>query len=307
MTVAKRAWPLWGTTAEVLVTDPRALDGACGLALRRLAAVSDACDRFRPDSELSRIRDRASAGVEVSPVLAGLVRVALEAARLTGGAVDPTLGSPERDTGEDRAIRLVHDRGRPLRAIARPRAAWERVHVDGGRLTMPDGIELDLDATAKAAAADAIAETIADRFGCGALVNLGGDLSARGPAPAGGWQVTVQDRPGDPAARVALGDGWGLATASSQRRSSRRGDERMQPGRARLAHRIRRGPLGDPGDHLRDGRHRARARSRRDAAIGGSPRPARARRRRHHPAERLARGAARRLTRINGCCHFLRP
>ena len=67
VTVAKRTLPLWGTTAEVLVTDPRALDGACGLALRRLAAVSDACDRFRADSELSRIRDRASAGVEVSP------------------------------------------------------------------------------------------------------------------------------------------------------------------------------------------------------------------------------------------------
>ena len=229
MTPAKRTWSLWGSTAEVLVTDPRALDAACGLAVRRLTAVSDACDRFRPDSELSRLRDRASTGVVVSPVLAALVRVALEAARLTGGAVDPTLGAPERGTAEDGGIRLVHDRGRPLRAIARPRAAWERVHVDGTRLTVPDGIELDLDLIAKAAAADAIAETIADRFGCGALVNLGGDVSARGPAPTGGWQVTVQDRPGDPAAQVALGDGWGLATASAQWRRRGRSDERLHP------------------------------------------------------------------------------
>jgi thiamine biosynthesis lipoprotein len=224
---AKRTWSLSGTTAEVLVTDPRALDAACALAVRRLTAVSDACDRFRPDSELSRLRDRASAGVDVSPVLAALVRVALEAARLTGGAVVPTLGAPQRDTAEDGGIRLVHDRGRPLRANARPRAAWERVHVDGTRLTVPDGVDLDLDVIARAAAADAIAETIADRFGCGALVNLGGDVSARGPAPAGGWQVTVQDRPGDPAAQVALGDGWGLATASAQWRS--RPDERLHP------------------------------------------------------------------------------
>ncbi|HEY0374503.1 MAG TPA: FAD:protein FMN transferase [Amnibacterium sp.] len=224
MTVAQRAWPVWSTTAEVLVTRPAVIDAACALARRRLDAVSDACDRFRDDSETSRLRDRAAHGVKVSPVLAGLVRVALEAARLSDGAVDPTLGAPLRSVGYDRDIRLVRDDGAPVRAVVRPVAAWRSVHVRGDVLTVPDGVELDLGATAKAAAADAIAETIADRFGCGALVNLGGDLSARGPAPVGGWQVLVQDLPGDPASRVALAEGWGLATSSTQRRSWRRGD-----------------------------------------------------------------------------------
>jgi FAD:protein FMN transferase len=227
MSVAKRTWPVWSTTAEVLVTDPAVLDAACRLAVHRLNAVSDACDRFRVDSELSRLRNRASEGVQVGPVLAGLVRVALEAARLTDGAVDPTLGSALRAVGYDRDIRFLFEDGSPVRPVARPLAAWERVHLDGDRLTVPDGIELDLGATAKAAAADAIAETIADRFGCGALVNLGGDLSVRGPAPTGGWQVVVQDLPGDPSSQVALEDGWAIATSSTQRRTWRRGGETM--------------------------------------------------------------------------------
>ncbi|HEV7623566.1 MAG TPA: FAD:protein FMN transferase [Amnibacterium sp.] len=226
MTIAQRTWPVWSTTAEVLVTRPAALDAACALAQRRLEAVSDACDRFRADSETSRLRDRAADGVRVSPVLAGLVRVALEAARLSDGAVDPTLGAPLRSVGYDRDIRLVPDDGRPIGAVGRPLAAWEQVHVSGDLLVVPDGVELDLGATAKAAAADAIAETIADRFGCGALVNLGGDLSARGPAPAGGWQVLVQDLPRDPASHVSLAEGWAIATSSTQRRTWRRGDGR---------------------------------------------------------------------------------
>src|SRR5881392_734447 len=45
--------------------------------------------RFRPDSEVSRLNDRAGRPVPVSPETMRLVRRAVEGARVTGGAVQP--------------------------------------------------------------------------------------------------------------------------------------------------------------------------------------------------------------------------
>jgi thiamine biosynthesis lipoprotein len=82
-------WTVWGTTARVVVTDPARVATAERLVRAELAAVDAACSRFRPDSELARL---AAGGGRVSPPLATLVTAALQAARDTGGDVDPTLG-----------------------------------------------------------------------------------------------------------------------------------------------------------------------------------------------------------------------
>src|SRR5207247_1367683 len=86
-------------------------------------------------------------------------------------------------------------------------------------------------ATAKAWAADRAAARIAGELGCGALVNLGGDIAVAGVAPPGGWRVRVQDvtgRPEDPpagpSAVIAIGSG-GLATSSTAARRWRRGGD----------------------------------------------------------------------------------
>jgi thiamine biosynthesis lipoprotein len=90
---------------------------------------------------------------------------------------------------------------------------------------MPAGVELDLGATAKAVAADRCASAIADELDTGVLVSLGGDIATAGRAPAGGWQVLVQDTDLDPAAHIALHHGSGLATSSTARRTWRRGPD----------------------------------------------------------------------------------
>jgi thiamine biosynthesis lipoprotein len=54
-------------------------------------------------------------------------------------------------------------------------------------------------------------------------VSLGGDIATAGPAPAGGWQVHVQDCADDPATQVSLPAGAAIATSSTVGRSWRRG------------------------------------------------------------------------------------
>jgi thiamine biosynthesis lipoprotein len=213
-------WSLWGMTARIVVTDAAALAEARRRAADHLDEVERACSRFRPDSEL--MLAQLVGGSAISQLLADLVGCALEVARLTDGAVDPTVGGPLYDLGYDRDIAdLEQPTGtEPHQAvIAHPRRDWRAVHLTrtpaGARLAVPAGTRLDLGATAKALAADHCAQTIAATLEVGVLVSLGGDIATAGPAPAGGWRVLVQDLPDDPAQLIGLPAGAALATSST--------------------------------------------------------------------------------------------
>ncbi|MEV0738165.1 FAD:protein FMN transferase [Streptomyces sp. NPDC050549] len=213
-----------GTTAVLLTADPGRADDALLILRAELAAVDAACSRFRPDSELSRVNAAAGNGpVPVSALLAEAVEVALRAAELTDGAVDPTVGPAVVALGYDRtfaevAARRPEDTG-PATS-PRPAPGWRSVRWDPALrlLRLPAGTTLDLGATAKALAADRAAHHAAAAVGCGVLVNLGGDLSAAGEPPYGGWRVAIADNHAGPAAswRAGIADDHTAPNAGTQ-------------------------------------------------------------------------------------------
>ncbi len=217
-------WPLWSTTARIVVTDPSVLPEAIGLVEEFLDAVDAACSRFRDDSQTRAVADARGRPVRVSPLLARYVAAGLQAARRTDGDVDPTLGASLAALGYDRDIAAVDGRGAVVPLKVRRRHTWRSVRLDGDLLTVPDGLELDLGATAKALAADETAALVAQHLRTGVLVDLGGDLATAGPAPGHGWSVQVQDRVGDPACVVAVPAGGALATSSTVSRRWRVGE-----------------------------------------------------------------------------------
>ena len=235
--VASADWRALGTQIWLLVTDPARLGAGRQLLEADLAEVDAACSRFRPDSELVTLDHAAgrAAGqpVPVSPLLAEAIAVALRAAQLTDGDVDPTVGAAMDAIGYDRDFALVPAAGPPVTLHVRAVPGWHQVHLDerAGVLTLPAGVRLDLGATAKAWAADRAAARLAAALGCGVLVGLGGDIAVAGEPPDGGWRIRVQDvtgRPEDPAdgpaAVVAIREG-GLATSSTTARRWQRGGD----------------------------------------------------------------------------------
>jgi len=228
-------WQALGTSVVLRVCDAAALAPARTAAERELDAIDRACSRFRADSELVRVNARAGRSTVVSALLLDALALALRAAELTGGDVDPTVGRALELAGYDRDFALLAaPRGEqhPPAVTVRVRSGWSAVELDtaSSAVTLPAGIALDLGATAKAWAADRAAAAAAACAGCGALLSIGGDIATCGPAPAGGWRVHVTDDhrsdPSAPGQTIAI-DGGGVATSSTATRRWSHGGHTM--------------------------------------------------------------------------------
>ncbi|GAA4725075.1 FAD:protein FMN transferase [Pedococcus ginsenosidimutans] len=231
-----------GTHHHLIVTRPETLGAAISVARDHLAELDAAVSRFRPDSEVSALA-RQHAGRDatalVSPVFAASLAAALRSARLTDGLVDPTVGGAVIASGYDDDLAVVRARtagpdgrttdgrttdGRTTDSRTEEHApvvpGWRSVDLDESlrRVRVPAGTVLDLGASAKAWAADAIAARLAASLDGGFLVNLGGDLAVSGELPADGWQVAVEGTAGE-VRQVVASHGQAFATSSTGRRT----------------------------------------------------------------------------------------
>jgi thiamine biosynthesis lipoprotein len=199
-----RSFRAIGTTATVVVQDADAADEAEWVLAAELEAIDVACSRFRDDSELQLVHRSAGRPVEVSELLFEALRVAVQAAERTGGAVDPTIGNAIAALGYDADLEEVRTRSpAPPRALG-PVAGFRHVQLQARRrsVRIPRGVRLDLGSTAKALAADRAASRIARAVGSGVLVSLGGDVAVAGPPPGGGWAVGIARESSTPAGLV---------------------------------------------------------------------------------------------------------
>lgn len=226
-------WRDWSCRVDLTLDADRAQLRRASDTLRSLMDdVAHAVSRFDPASELERVNAAAGRRVPVGALTLLLVRGALDAARVTDGAVDPTVGAALLAAGYDADLDDVRALGPRREGPVPPWADWRRVRVDTdlGLVGVPPGVRLDLGATAKAWTADEGARRVAALTGRRVLVGIGGDLAvggadATGSAPttsapttsAPTWDVRVGEHEGGPAQLVGLTHG-GIATSSTAAR-----------------------------------------------------------------------------------------
>jgi thiamine biosynthesis lipoprotein len=188
-----RSFRAIGTTATVVVQDAGVADEAARLLAADLEEIDLACSRFRPDSELQYVHDHAGTAVQVGLVLFEALRVAVDAAERTGGAVDPTIGNAIAALGYDADLDevLARPAGPPPALGSVAGYAHLQLNPAGRTVRIPRGVRLDLGSTAKALAADRSAARIERAVGSGVLVSLGGDVAVSGGPPPGGWAVGI--------------------------------------------------------------------------------------------------------------------
>jgi thiamine biosynthesis lipoprotein len=226
------AWRALGTSVHLL-TDGLDPILARGAVERVLDAVDGAYSRFRPDSELRIVQTRPGRETRISPLLADAIGTALRVARLTDGAVDPTVGRAMRAIGYDADFATIGTGPtgrRSLDVVLVPVPGWQAIQLDERARTVriPGTVELDLGSTGKALASDlAAVAALGGRPTGGVLVSLGGDIATAGQPPANGWRILMAedaDTPPDAEGDVVRLDGGALATSSTTVRRWRAAD-----------------------------------------------------------------------------------
>ena len=221
-----------GTGVTIVAAEPDALPGAVSAVEEVLSRIDLACSRFRPESDVSRINNAGGEWVRVSPLCIEAIEVALDAAQKTDGLVDPTVGCALDVCGYSQDFELVVKDGPPIRLTVNAVPGWHKVSINRkrGSVRVPPSVHLDLGATAKSLASDRAAAAAFAATDVGVLVSCGGDLTAAGDAPAGGWSIRVSEHHADPVeapGQTILFDVGGLATSGVTGRHWRRGDQTL--------------------------------------------------------------------------------
>lgn len=219
-----RSFTAIGTTNRIVTTDPTSIVPAYARAVAYLDDLDRVASRFRTDSEISRLTERARTTdltVPISPLLADVLSAVLTAARLTAGLVDPTVGAAVATLGYDDDIDVVRARRDTPASVPARVPGWRTVRLDRstGRpvLTIERGTVLDVGSVGKAYAADALANDLAARLPGGFLVDLGGDIAVGGTLPDDGWAIGVED-PTGALCQVVVSHGQAVTTSSTRKR-----------------------------------------------------------------------------------------
>ena len=186
----REAFDCFGSHCTVIVADGSEADATAGVlrARRLLLAWHGQFSRFAPDSELTRLNEDRGETVTVSPMMRRVVEAGIQAARATGGLVDPTLLTQIERAGyqshfEGPGLPLLAALAQaPARRPGQPseEANWRLVSTDRrtGSVTRPAGVRIDAGGIAKGVFADEIAAMLAgyEAF----VVDCGGDLRLGG-------------------------------------------------------------------------------------------------------------------------------
>ncbi len=216
-----------GTTVQAWLNVP---DAASATVLQQVPAwfetVEASLSRFRPSSELCYLNAHAGQWVRVMPMLFEVVRVAVQAADMTGGLVNPLILPALEAAGYDHDFDPVHFTPGVHSAVAFV-PDWREIQLDAAEscIYLPPESRIDLGGIAKGWIVQQVANRLAPLGPC--LVDAGGDMVARGkPAESeyDGWLVTVP-MPGDTTRCMLLKDAAVATSGVDYRRWARDGKE----------------------------------------------------------------------------------
>jgi len=199
-----------------------------------LETIEAQMSHFREHSALRRFaRSMRGDWMELPPEFARVMQTALEIARASQGAFDPTLGDAVDAWGFGAARHFSDpDFVLPAQNTAPRRADWARLVLDERhRLLQPGGVSLNLSAIAKGFAVDAVSEYLCRLGLVNHLVEVGGELRGVGMKPDfQPWWVALEQPAADcslPATRIAL-HGLAVATSGDYRRRYLAGGKHLQ-------------------------------------------------------------------------------
>lgn len=167
-------------------------------------------------SEIYRANHGGGDAVSLSEETRLLLAEALALCGDTGGALDVTVYPVVRAWGFTTGDYRVPEEAELSGLLEK--VGYAQVALDGSRLTLPEGVELDLGAVTKGWAGDRLMELFRSSGVTSAIVELGGNVQALGAKPDGSpWRVAVQAPEGGHAGVLEIVDKAVITSGGYQR------------------------------------------------------------------------------------------
>lgn len=190
-----RSFLMLGTVCKVTIYDNPSQE-AFDAAFARIGEIEEKMSLHKENSELEAVNAKAGEGMQaVSADTYSVIEEALEIAKLSDGAFDPTIGPLVEawDIGGDNPRKPPQEEIDSLL----PLVGYERVILDPATHSVglrDKDMVLDLGGIAKGYAADEVAKVLASFDVHSAIVNLGGNVLTVGSKPdKNPWKIGIQD------------------------------------------------------------------------------------------------------------------
>jgi thiamine biosynthesis lipoprotein len=207
-----------GSDAHVIIVG--AEPGLVDAAVERIRDLEQRWSRFLVDSEVSELNRKAGTFVPVSSETVTLIRRAMEAWHLSGGAFDPTVLGALHRAGYDQPFDQIVQ-APPFRVGSKSLlgVGAADIVIRGNSVRLPEATGFDPGGIGKGLAADLVCSELIAAGADGACVNLGGDVRVMGNGPeGGGWTIAVEHA-WSPLPIAVLGlAGGAVATSTTLRR-----------------------------------------------------------------------------------------
>jgi thiamine biosynthesis lipoprotein len=184
--------PHMGTLFKIILyaTDADSAENAASSAFE-LAGKLDACfSDYEADSELNRLHESRDA--VTSPELFDILTIAKNLCQKTDGAFDITTGNHTRNWRRARITGKLPTEKQI--ASAKATSGWRKLKLeaDTRRITLEQGVRIDLGGIAKGYAADAMLALLRRNGFPIASIAAGGDIAVSDPPPGKtGWKIAI--------------------------------------------------------------------------------------------------------------------
>ena len=161
-------------------------------ALKECGRYENLLSRTVEGSDVWRLNHAGGEPVQVSEDTLRILEAARQVSERSGGAFDVTI-APVSTMWDFTSDAAVLPDAEALRQAAE-RVDYTRVAVDGDKVTLPEGMMIDLGGIAKGYIADAVKAYLIQRGVKSGILSFGGNIVAIGKKPDGTpWKVGIQD------------------------------------------------------------------------------------------------------------------
>ena len=224
----------WSVSVVGVTVSQASTDRFQALVTRTIARVDRGMSTYREDSELSRFNKDPRALFEFSAETAAVIAQGVRVARASGGAFDPTVGPLVAAWGFGFGKKEKTPTPEELIEVRR-HVGYQQLVWSGPTMlqTFDEHIRLDLSASAKGYAVDAVVRALNEAGVSSGMVEIGGEVRAFGLSSRGRvWRVGVETpkddaAPGASLSAVATLFGGAMATSGDYRQYREEGGRRI--------------------------------------------------------------------------------